>query len=107
MQVDSLPAELSGKPKNTGVGSLSLLQEIFPTQGLKPGLLHYRQILYQLNYQGSSEHVVSSSNFETSVLQFGKVFVVVDLFLTVLFCFVFLVLSRSPHYSDVGLSGMI
>ena len=31
---------------NTGVGSLSLLQGIFPTQGLNPGLLHCRQILY-------------------------------------------------------------
>ena len=33
--------------QNTGVGSLSLLQGIFPTQGLKPGLLHCRQIVYQ------------------------------------------------------------
>ena len=32
MQSDSLPAEPQGKPKNTGVGSLSLLQGIFPTQ---------------------------------------------------------------------------
>ena len=32
LQVDSLSAELPGKPKNTGVGSLSLLQQIFPTQ---------------------------------------------------------------------------
>ena len=39
-----------GKPKNTGVGSLSLLQLIFPPQELNPGLLHCRQILYQLNY---------------------------------------------------------
>ena len=39
--------------QNTGVGSLSLLQGIFPTQGLNPGLLHYMQILYQLSYQGS------------------------------------------------------
>ena len=31
LQVDSLPAEPQGKPKNTGVGSLSLLQQIFPT----------------------------------------------------------------------------
>ena len=31
-QADSLPAEPQGKPKNTGVGSLSLLQGIFPTQ---------------------------------------------------------------------------
>ena len=54
LQVDSLPsAEPQRKPKNTGVGSLSLLQMIFPTQELNQGLLHCRQILYQLNYQGS------------------------------------------------------
>ena len=34
--------------KNTGVGSLSLLQGIFPTQGLNPGLPYCRQILYRL-----------------------------------------------------------
>jgi len=39
--------------QNTGVGSLSLLQGIFPTQGLNPGLPHYRQIFYQLSHQGS------------------------------------------------------
>ena len=39
--------------QNTGVGSLSLLQGIFPTQGLNPGLLHCRQILYQLSHKGS------------------------------------------------------
>ena len=38
---------------NTGVGSLSLLQGIFPTQGLNPGLPCYRQILYQLIHKGS------------------------------------------------------
>ena len=32
LQVDSLLSEPPGKPKNTGVGSLSLLQQIFPTQ---------------------------------------------------------------------------
>ena len=37
----------------TGVGSLSLLQGIFPTQGLNPGLLHCRQILYQRSHKGS------------------------------------------------------
>ena len=51
LQVDSLPAEPQGKPKNTGVGSLSLLQGIFPTQELNQGLLHCRWILYQLSYQ--------------------------------------------------------
>ena len=53
LQVDSLPAEPQGKPKNTGGGRLSLLQQIFPTQELNRGLLHCRQILYQLSYQGS------------------------------------------------------
>ena len=53
LQVDSLPAEPPGKPKKTGVGSLSLLQQIFLTQELNWGLLHCRQILYQLSYQGS------------------------------------------------------
>ena len=41
--------------KNTDVSSHSLLQGIFPTQGLNPGLLHCRQILYHLRYQGSPE----------------------------------------------------
>ena len=36
--------------ENTGVGSLSLLQGIFPTQGLNPGLPHCRQILCQLSH---------------------------------------------------------
>ena len=39
--------------RNTGVGSLSLLPGIFPTQGLNPGPLHCRQILYQLSHKGS------------------------------------------------------
>ena len=42
-----------GKPKNTGMGSLSLLQGIFPTQGLNPSLPHCRRILYQLSHKGS------------------------------------------------------
>ena len=53
LEADSLPPEPQGKPKNTGVGSLSLLQWIFPTQELNRGLLHCRWILYQLRYQGS------------------------------------------------------
>ena len=54
LQVDSLPAESQGKPKNTGVGNLSLFQGIFLSQESNQGLLHCRWILYQLNYQGSS-----------------------------------------------------
>ena len=45
LQEDSLPAEPLGKPKNTGVGSLSLLQRILPTQGSNLGLPHCRRIL--------------------------------------------------------------
>ena len=46
LQVDSLLSEPPGKPKNTGVGSLSLLQGIFPTEKSSQGLLHGRRILY-------------------------------------------------------------
>ena len=53
LQANSLPAEPPGKPKNVGVGSLSLFQGIFLTQESSQGLLHCRQILYQLSYQGS------------------------------------------------------
>ena len=40
--------------QNTGVGSLSLLQGIFPTQGSNPGLPYCRRIPYQLSHKGSS-----------------------------------------------------
>ena len=52
----SLPSSsVHGIPwgQNTGVGSLSLIQGIFPTQGLNPVLPHCRWILYQLSYQGN------------------------------------------------------
>ena len=39
--------------QNTGVGSLSLLHRIFPTQGSNPGILHCRQTLHCLSHQGS------------------------------------------------------
>ena len=55
LQADSLPAEPQGKPQNTGVGSLSLFQQIFPIQELNWSLLHCRWILYQLSYYGSHE----------------------------------------------------
>ena len=53
LQADSLPSEPPGKLKNTRMGSLSLLQGIFLTQELNQVLLHCKQILYQLSYQGS------------------------------------------------------
>ena len=49
--IDNSPWNSPGQ--NTRAGSLSLLQGIFPTQGSTPGLLHCRQILYQLSHQAS------------------------------------------------------
>ena len=43
LQADSLPAELQGKPKNTGVGSLYLLQGIFPIQESNQDLLQQEE----------------------------------------------------------------
>ena len=57
---DSLPPHvghciqsMNSLGQNTGVGSLSLLQGIFTTQGSNPGLPHCRWILYQLSHKGS------------------------------------------------------
>ena len=50
---DSMDCPWNSPGQNTGVGSLSLFQGIFPTQGLNPGLSHCRQILYKLSHQGS------------------------------------------------------
>ena len=58
LQANSFPAELQGEPKNTGVGTQSLLQGIFLTQELNRGLLHCRRIFYQLSYLGSPRTVL-------------------------------------------------
>ena len=55
LQADCLPAEPQGKPKNTGVGNLSLLLRIFPTQELNWGLLHCRRILLPAELPGKPE----------------------------------------------------
>ena len=79
MQAVSFPAEPQGNPKNTGVGSLSLLQQVFPTQELNWCLLHCRKILYQLSYEGSSNYFleVKRDKKDTVLLaflvQFGNI----------------------------------
>ena len=60
-------------PSQNTVGSLSLLQGIFPTQGLNPGLPHCRRILYQLSYQGSPGILISSRLLTNSSLSFDKI----------------------------------
>ena len=83
--------------KDTGVGCHSLLQGIFPTWGLNPGLLHWRQILYQLSHQGSlnlknlrssffkgSQFRIDGSSTKNFILCFGVdifVYVYVGLYL--------------------------
>ena len=62
LQADSLPAKSQAKPKNTGVGNLSLLQGIFPTQESNWGLLHHRHIFYQLSYQESPLFIIDKNN---------------------------------------------
>ena len=52
--------------KNTGVGSQFLLQGIFPTQWLNPGLLHCRQVLHYLSHQGS--FIITLRNVKRSSL---------------------------------------
>ena len=55
--------------QNTGVGSLSLLQGTFPTQGLNPGLSHCRQILYQLSHKGNSLEKGMANHFSILALR--------------------------------------
>ena len=54
--------------KNTGVGSHSLLQGIFLTQGSNPCLLHCRQVLYHLSHQGSQLCLIPLTERMTSAI---------------------------------------
>ena len=63
---DPMDCPWNSPGQNTGVGSCSLLQGIFPTQGLNPGLPHCRQILYQLRHQGSRRILGSSTGKESA-----------------------------------------
>ena len=62
MQPHGLHSPWSSPGQNSGVGSLSLLQGIFPTQGSNSGLPHCRWILYQLSHKGSPICKASSDN---------------------------------------------
>ena len=53
LQATRLLCPWNSPGKNSGMGSHSLFQGIFPTQGSNPGLLHCRQILYRLSRQES------------------------------------------------------
>ena len=53
LQPHGLDSPWKSPGQNTGVGSLLLLQGIFPTQGVNPSLPHCRQILHPLSHKGS------------------------------------------------------
>ena len=88
LRADSLPSEPAGKPKNTGVASLFLLQGIFPTQELNWGLLHCRQIFYQLTYQESPSY---SLGFMIYYIWFENMFSILQVVQT------FLITSFDAH----------
>ena len=69
LQVDSSPAEPPGKPKNTGVGSLSLLQGNFLTQESNQDILYCRQILHQLSYREALYDVSAAAAAAAKSLQ--------------------------------------
>ena len=93
LQVDSLPSEPPGKPKNTGVGILSLLQGIFLTQESNWSLLHCRRILYQLSYWGRV--LMGSTKLQLQYLQYLES-TILSLCLD---------LPKKPHHSQLYLAG--
>ena len=68
LQADSSPSEPPGEPKNTGVGNLTLLQGICPTQESNGSLLHCRRILYQRSSQGSPALILPFCHFSSTSL---------------------------------------
>ena len=78
--------------KNTRMGSHSLLQGIFPTQGWNPGLLPCRQILYHLSHQGSPFHCIDT---DLSTRQ------LVDIWVEPIFCLLWTLLPRTSICEDI------
>ena len=66
--------------KNTRVSCHSLLQGIFPTQGSKSGLLHCRQIIYQLSHQGSPIYVCMYMHIYINVCVYTYIYVCIYTF---------------------------
>ena len=78
------------KPKDTRVGSVSLLQWIFLNQELSWNLLHCRQILYQLSYQGSPSYIETDYNLPNFVLYDFGTFLALFVFSLLFFSFFFI-----------------
>ena len=69
---DSMDYPWNSPGQNTGVGSHSLLQGIFPAQGSSPGLPHCRRILYQLSHRGTQSTEESIQNLSPPSLSFNS-----------------------------------
>ena len=68
--------------KSTGVGCHFLLQGIFSTQGLNPGLLHWRQTLYCLSHKGSKKQQIQNRQLKTpKILNGPQIFPIEGTFL--------------------------
>ena len=80
---NGLQSPWNSASQNTGVGSLSLLQGIFPTQGLNPGLPHCRWILYQLSHKGSELIFLYISKWSPQVLLPSVIIKFIDQLLTI------------------------
>ena len=68
LQADSLPVSYQGSPGNSEAGCHVLLEGIFWTQELNPGLLHCRRILYCLSHQGSPWKIYHDDYLNTKSL---------------------------------------
>ena len=86
--------------KNTGVSCHALLQGIFPTQELNPGLSHCRQILYHLSHQGSPRVINNGSLSKPLEANVSKLLLVLSLhFISVDFSVFFSKSQESEYYS--------
>ena len=72
LQSHGLYSPWNSPGQNTGVGSLCLLQGIFPTQVSNPGLPHFRWILYQLSHQGSPLTSIVITNFQIDFIHVDR-----------------------------------
>ena len=86
LQADSLLSEPPRRPKNTGMGSLSLLQGNFLIQELTQGLLHCWRILYQLSFLGNPKYKWGGKKpAKENVISFYHKCVITDALLTELY----------------------
>ena len=67
LQPHGLYSTWNSPGQNTGLGSLSLHQRIFPTQRSNPGLLHCRRILYQLSHKGNHKLIKEARHKRTHI----------------------------------------